>query len=983
MTSDHTPTPDPWAALHDPGLYADRFDVGALLGEGGSGVVHEAVDLRDGQTVALKRIRIHRGPHAERVQREIRALQRVDDPGVVTLHGHGQEGDTLWLAMTLVKGRPFGEDLPNADGRARWDALRDTLVRLLETLARLHERGIVHRDLKPANLLVRADGQPVLLDFGLVRGPELGETLTAHQAVVGTPRYLAPEQARGEEVTGRADIYALGVMLYEALAGRPPHRVDDPSLLRWQKEMHDPTPVAQLSTGLPEEAARLVMRMLARDANDRPDAAQLLAELEGQRPAQDFRLPWLGEPGLPDRLLARLHGGEVVDLWGPPRSGRTRALEEVAARAVEVRWLVPAERPYASLRLALGALPEAGTPDDIEAHLRRALEASNAVWLADDWSALDPWTQALLDAHPPRGGLLRVHDTVEAVCIPPLSDRQLQALFLGPERIFHLPGDAAVELRRRTGGLAGHVVAQLRAWVRDKHVERRGDRFAIQRDLLDRLAVESATPPLHPLTRPLRPEAADLLRWVRLLGPRAEEGFLARLCGWPRWEIALSLRDLASDGAVLREGQRWVTLATGPQRWSPERVREAHTRIAGLLHEGEEGRLEHMLLGGKVERLSEEILAVVHRKEAEGRLGEAAALLWMAQEMAPDAATHASLLVRLLLGQRDQRVLKQIQFAAARLPEARRLYDIDRLAARSDWRAIEALLEDVGPWADPDLEWRAQILRVQAARERPLMEHVALLDELEQHPRVRSEDGHRAHWETWLGMLRFRERRYDEAAACAEIAAPRRLTRAGRISATLNAVRAHLVLLQPEQARTLARQARDLAADARLCADEAMALRLLRAVDNMLGETAPDLDLVEEIALLGKPGRTAEACLTEAFIAWRGGHPQAAALAARARDGFLEARWSPSAIYADALRWACCKEGDVHGIIAGLCAMEEAGMRLDGLALLAKAGAKISLPGDLLDEILFSHEGGGSPYRRGALSVDDALQLLRKNRNRS
>ena len=104
---------------------------------------------------------------------------------------HGREGDTIWLAMERVRGRPFGRGL-SGDGAARWEALREPLRRLLETLARVHERGIVHRDLKPANVLLRDDGQPIVLDLGLVRGDDLGPSLTRTLGVVGTPPLPVP-----------------------------------------------------------------------------------------------------------------------------------------------------------------------------------------------------------------------------------------------------------------------------------------------------------------------------------------------------------------------------------------------------------------------------------------------------------------------------------------------------------------------------------------------------------------------------------------------------------------------------------------------------------------------------------------------------------------------------------------------------------------------------------------------------------------------
>ena len=973
------PTPDPWPAQDKPASFAGRFTLGELLGEGGFGQVHLAYDTLSGQETALKRVMVRSEGHAERLQREILALKLLDDPGVVGLIAHGREGDTIWLAMERVRGRPFGRGL-SGDGAARWEALREPLRRLLETLARVHERGIVHRDLKPANVLLRDDGQPIVLDLGLVRGDDLGPSLTRTLGVVGTPPYLSPEQARGGRVDGQTDIYALGVMLYEALTDRPPYRARDLVSLEWERERHEPTPVERLAGGLPSEAASLVTRMLQRDAEARPGAMDCLSALEGHRRADDFRLPWLGDETVLHGLACQARRGKAADLWGPPCSGKTRALEELATRLGAVSWLVPAERPYASLIRVLGVTPTGGTPADVEEQVRRALDRADVTLLADDWTELDPWTRALLEDWSPQGGVVRVREAPSATRLRALAEETLRGLFVGPERVLHIPSDAARQLIRRTGGLSGRVFDQLRRWAFMGWIRREGDRFHIERDSLDRLAVESAAPPLHRLAHDLSAEASELLQWVRLLGPMANLDLLARFSDRPGWEVQLQLRALEASGAVLLHQERWVALAEGRRGWSEERLQDAHAQIAAVLNEGEDGRFEHLLRAGRREALGQEAAALVRRKEAQGRLGEATALLWLVRDLEPSTPALTGLLVRLLLSKRSQEDLAQAQDAAARSPEAHRLVRAARFANASQWEAVEQTIGGTSTWADPDLAWYGHVLRVRAARERSEDAQAALIGALQADPRVAHEPAYRAHWLSWLGLLRFRQRRYAEAAALAEEAAPRRNTLAGKVSTLLNAARARIMLYQPERAQSLARRALADAQEARLCSDEANALRLLRAADNQLGATEPDLDLVDEIAALREPRLEAEACLTEGLIAWRGRHGSAAGLARRAARGFQSLGWTPSARYAFALAWACDGEGDIQGLLQGLYSLSDPALRLDGLALVAQAGAEVVMSDELIQTTLVSLQAPRRPLRVGAMSESDALYHLKLER---
>ena len=164
------------------GVVGGRYRLGAVLGRGGGGVVWAAHDPMTGQAVAIKEVVVASAAGAVRLSRELTALRRLNLPGVVRILDDLRWQGWHFIVMERVEGRPFpGEVGPG------WAGLAAPFLRLLQVVGQVHRAGLVHRDLKPANVLVREDGQPVLLDFGLARGAMLSSTVTAQDAVVGTP----------------------------------------------------------------------------------------------------------------------------------------------------------------------------------------------------------------------------------------------------------------------------------------------------------------------------------------------------------------------------------------------------------------------------------------------------------------------------------------------------------------------------------------------------------------------------------------------------------------------------------------------------------------------------------------------------------------------------------------------------------------------------------------------------------------------------
>jgi len=244
------------------------------LGEGGMGAVWLATDAA-GDEVALKLMRDVEA-HFERFAREVEVLQSLEHPGIVRARsGLGRDGEHVYYAMDYVAGRSLETLL--ADDRALGPrAAVEVCLGLLEALEAAHAEGVVHRDVKPGNVLVDAEGVPRLVDFGLSLAQDRTR-LTAAGTVMGTPAYMSPEQARGAEAGPAADLYAVGVLLFELLAGQPPFRASNPVALLRAHMDDEPPDLGTLVPGLDEGLVQLVQAALAKRPEDRPASAGAMA----------------------------------------------------------------------------------------------------------------------------------------------------------------------------------------------------------------------------------------------------------------------------------------------------------------------------------------------------------------------------------------------------------------------------------------------------------------------------------------------------------------------------------------------------------------------------------------------------------------------------------------------------------------------------------------------------------------------------------
>ncbi len=318
-----------------PGESFDRYTIEDFLGEGGMGQVYRAHDSKLHRRVALKLLRVDsvkddraRSTGQARLLREARAVAGLDHPNAIAVFDVGDVDGTPYIAMEFVDGTPLRRLIADAatglEQKLRW------LADIAGALGAAHKQGIVHRDVKPENIMVRADGVIKVLDFGIARRAQpdasplaptetaeavLG-TLTATGAVVGTPLYMSPEQMRGEELDGRSDQFAWGVVAHELLSGSAPWKGTDSLAIVSQILSVDPPDLAQAAPTLPAHVCTTVMRALAKRPEQRfASMEQLIGALEGKPVATADNAPAVsatapaaddtGNPAAPPRSRLR------------------------------------------------------------------------------------------------------------------------------------------------------------------------------------------------------------------------------------------------------------------------------------------------------------------------------------------------------------------------------------------------------------------------------------------------------------------------------------------------------------------------------------------------------------------------------------------------------------------------------------------------------------------------------------------------------
>ncbi|GAB3497115.1 Stk1 family PASTA domain-containing Ser/Thr kinase [Amycolatopsis cihanbeyliensis] len=280
-----------------PRLLSNRYELGDTLGYGGMSEVHHGHDVRLGREVAVKILRadLARDPQfQERFRREAQNAAALNHPAIVAVYDTGEAnteyGPLPYIVMEYVEGRTL-RDIVKTEGPMSQKRAMEVMADVSAALDFSHRHGIVHRDVKPANVMITRSGAVKVMDFGIARAVHDGQAaMTQTAAVIGTAQYLSPEQARGESVDARSDVYAAGCVLYELVTGEPPFTGDSPVAVAYQHVREDPQAPSAINPAVSPELDAVVLKALAKGPANRYQSAaemrsDLVRTLSGQRPS--------------------------------------------------------------------------------------------------------------------------------------------------------------------------------------------------------------------------------------------------------------------------------------------------------------------------------------------------------------------------------------------------------------------------------------------------------------------------------------------------------------------------------------------------------------------------------------------------------------------------------------------------------------------------------------------------------------------------
>ncbi|WP_181795364.1 Stk1 family PASTA domain-containing Ser/Thr kinase [Streptomyces sp. WELS2] len=298
--------------MEEPRRLGGRYELGQVLGRGGMAEVYLAHDTRLGRTVAVKTLRadLARDPSFQaRFRREAQSAASLNHPAIVAVYDTGEDyidGVSIpYIVMEYVDGSTLRE-LLHSGRKLLPERAMEMTIGILQGLEYAHRSGIVHRDIKPANVMLTRNGQVKVMDFGIARAMgDAGMTMTQTAAVIGTAQYLSPEQAKGEQVDARSDLYSTGCLLYELLTVRPPFVGDSPVAVAYQHVREEPQPPSVFDPEITPEMDAIVLKALVKDPDYRYQSADEMradieACLDGQPVAATAALGAVGYGGYPE-----------------------------------------------------------------------------------------------------------------------------------------------------------------------------------------------------------------------------------------------------------------------------------------------------------------------------------------------------------------------------------------------------------------------------------------------------------------------------------------------------------------------------------------------------------------------------------------------------------------------------------------------------------------------------------------------------------
>jgi serine/threonine protein kinase len=334
-------------------VIASRYEIRSQLGKGGMGVVYKAHDRVLDEEVAFKVLRGETGQKPEmarRFRQEIKLARKVRHPNVCAIHEYGEEGDLRYIAMELVEGTDLKKVLRQRGPLPPREAI-EIAIHIAHGLQAIHDVGIIHRDLKTPNVMLDSRGAVRLMDFGIAKRVDAQTSATATGLIIGTPEYMSPEQARGDKVDYRSDVYSLGIVMFEMFTGQVPFQADTP-LATVLKHLHEAPPLdGPAAARIPPDAKRVLAKALAKNPGDRHVSAEELArELEAL----------LGHPP-----RARLRATRSAVAAEPASEPRTEEMSTPVPTAVPTKArtaAVPATAGTVVPRAAAPTLSESSRP---------------------------------------------------------------------------------------------------------------------------------------------------------------------------------------------------------------------------------------------------------------------------------------------------------------------------------------------------------------------------------------------------------------------------------------------------------------------------------------------------------------------------------------------------------------------------------------------------------------------------------------------
>ena len=496
-----------------------RYRVVRELGHGGMALVYLAEDTELGRPVALKVLppTLVERTTVARFHREGQAQMKLQHPNIVAVYECGSVEGAHYIAMEYVEGRTL-RSLVRRSGRLTTERALEVAEQVCEALEYAHAQGFIHRDIKSANVMVAESGQIKLMDFGLVQ--VTGQTvLTKTGSVMGTPEYMSPEQISGEPVDARSDIYSLGVVLYEMLAGELPFTADNPQTITMMHRYEQPRPIRDVHRKVPSEVESIVMRALAKRAEDRYQSArELLDEIAAWRTALARRSP---------DARPQTRATEISDrmLFRTPSPGQGR---QPLAGAFMATGLVSVPQ----VGSAVAAMADRGTRF-VEALVGGGVLDEPSAWrVVSDWAGLEMLPDTLSVTIPPEVLKSVPEKVVRKFGVVPLSQRG-GTMRLGMTDPFDI---AAIDLVEALARVEVQPVAVARGGI-TALIERFYEQEGRYERILQELGVEEEQP-----IEVVNEEAEEIA--LQMAGDEATEAPIIKLVNYI---IQQAVRQRASD----------------------------------------------------------------------------------------------------------------------------------------------------------------------------------------------------------------------------------------------------------------------------------------------------------------------------------------------------------------------------------------------------------------------------------------------------